>query len=235
MIVKFEEFGNKVIQLAKINITAGTQALNKTANQCRKKVREKMAEVFDRPTPYTLNSIFVKYATDTDQEAIVKIKDSASSGISPTNYLGPEVFGGKRNAKRSEQAFRASGLLESNSQYIIGDKAPKDQYGNLSRGTIQQALADTKSFRDSQQNTNGKKKKKKKNRFFAAAGRDATGESKTIYMRSGSNTIPILIPTHAQTYKKRLDFEAIVEETYNQNVLKNFDEMLQKEWNNITS
>ena len=48
-----------------------------------------MRSVFDRPTPFTLNSIGVKPARKDNLESVVFVKDIA------TSYLAPYEFGGR--------------------------------------------------------------------------------------------------------------------------------------------
>ena len=49
-----------------------------------------MQLVFDRPTPYTLNSTFVSPATKTKLKAEVKLKDESAKGLPATKYLAPD-------------------------------------------------------------------------------------------------------------------------------------------------
>ena len=55
--------------------TAIARGLNETAKVIQRELQGEMGRVFDRPTRWTLNSTYVKYATVQTMEAIVKIKD----------------------------------------------------------------------------------------------------------------------------------------------------------------
>jgi len=90
--------------LLKQVLFAMAKALTQTAVQAQTDIVQAMTQVFDRPTPYTLNSTYVSPATKDRLEATVKLKDVSAKGLPATKYLAAEVFGGTRNAKRSEIA-----------------------------------------------------------------------------------------------------------------------------------
>ncbi len=87
----------------------------------------------DRPTPTTLNSLFVKMATKA-RAAEVYFKDSWASGIPTDTYLQQAVSGGLRPHKRFEKSLIARGIMRSG-QYTVPTTAFMNQYGNASRGT----------------------------------------------------------------------------------------------------
>src|SRR5271157_979482 len=61
-----------------------------------------MTQVFDRPTPYALNSTYVVPATKDRLESFVQLKNGAAKGTPAIKFLDPEVFGEERNPKRGE-------------------------------------------------------------------------------------------------------------------------------------
>ena len=67
-------------------------ALTRTAVEVKDALRAELPRVFDRPTPYTLNSLFVKPARADRLQAETYFKDdSAGSGTPATKYLLPQV------------------------------------------------------------------------------------------------------------------------------------------------
>jgi hypothetical protein len=84
-------------------------AINRTARQVEAKLKQEMARVFDRPTPFTLSSIYVIPSTKYNLTAVVGIKDSAAKGTPASKYLLAEIEGGPRHAKRSEKALQFRG------------------------------------------------------------------------------------------------------------------------------
>ncbi|MFP3428751.1 hypothetical protein SB781_03275 [Paraburkholderia sp. SIMBA_061] len=79
-----------------------------------------MPEVFDRPTPFTINSVAVKGARKTDLEARVFIKDIAAA------YLEPYEFGGNHKL-----IGRGKTWLNPKDRTLL------NQYGNFSKSALQ--------------------------------------------------------------------------------------------------
>lgn len=141
-------------------------ALNRTAAQVKAAQVQAMKTSFDRPTKYTLNSLWIEGAAASQQaagtralpingdpyntrlvrsrylEAQVGLKDdSAGSGTPATKYLAPQIFGGPRNVKRFEKALQAAGAMPRGWVAIPAAGARLDAYGNLSKGQITQILS----------------------------------------------------------------------------------------------
>lgn len=131
-----------------------------------------MKQRLDRPTPTTLNSLFVKYAVKNGQPAKVYFKDSWTSGIPADTYLQQAVGGGQRPHKRFEKALIARGIMRG-SEYAIPTAPFMNQYGNVSRGTMTKILsglgaAETRT--GYQANASGSARSKRKGnalRFFS--------------------------------------------------------------------
>jgi len=114
-----------------------------TATRLAQRVKKGMIPVMkarlDRPTPTTLNSLFVKAATKS-RAAEVYFKDSWASGIPADAYLQQAVGGGLRPHKRFEKALIARGVMQSN-EYAVPTAPFMNQYGNVSRGTMTKILS----------------------------------------------------------------------------------------------
>jgi hypothetical protein len=113
---------------------AMAKALTQTAIQAQTDIVQAMTQVFDRPTPYTLNSTYVISATKDRPESFVQLKDTAAKGTPAIKFLDPEVFGGERNPKRGERALQRMGALAPGSFIAPGARLKLDQYGNISAG-----------------------------------------------------------------------------------------------------
>ncbi|WAR46954.1 hypothetical protein [Methylomonas rapida] len=152
---------------------ATSLAINRTADLVRKAIVAEMKRVFDRPTPFTLNSLYVSPSNKDKLEAVVWLKDgndvvkagpyatmtkdgvnwsryqpkdiakSGNVGTPATKYLGPEIFGGQRNARNSERRLRDAGLLGSSmfTTPAKGAEALLDKYGNMSGSFVKQILS----------------------------------------------------------------------------------------------
>lgn len=122
---------------------AAALALTTTAQDVKAALVEEMASVFDRPTRFTLNSLFVEAATKDSMKARVWMKDKRqeSGGRPATEWLAPQVFGGGRDQKASEKRLSDRGLLPAG-KYIVPAKGLKlDAYGNISRGTMNKIVS----------------------------------------------------------------------------------------------
>lgn len=109
---------------------AAEYALDNTARAIKTRVGQDIPIVFDRPTPYTRNSLQVKLTQGHNMIAWVWFKQPERMR---EHYLVPEVEGGERNAKGFEWKLQA---------YFHPSKYTKlDQYGNMSRGTIMQIMS----------------------------------------------------------------------------------------------
>lgn len=100
---------------------ATAQALTSLAKIVKEAEKEALPSIFDRPTPFTVNSIGVIPARKDTLQATVFVKDIAAA------YLAPYEFGGKNK-------LNAKALLKPVQQ-------PVNQYGNLPRSKIRQLTA----------------------------------------------------------------------------------------------
>ncbi|MDR5815804.1 hypothetical protein QCE62_19645 [Caballeronia sp. LZ033] len=98
---------------------ASAQALTAVAKRVQAAEKAALPQVFDRPTPFTVNSIGVKAAKKNTQEALVFVKDIAAA------YLAPYEFGGTHK------------LIGSGKTWLNPkDMALLNQYGNFSRAAL---------------------------------------------------------------------------------------------------
>lgn len=198
-------------------------ALTRAALEVRDAVKTEMRAVFDRPTPYTMNSLFVRPATAQRLAADVYFKDDrAGSGTPATKYLLPQVEGGSRGAKGLEVALRAVGVLPAGWFVVPGAGARLDAYGNVSRGQIIQVLSqlritlvagatrnlpfDARKQITAQRRAGG--------RFFVIKP-GAKGAAPGVYQREflGKTITPVFIFVRKATYRTRLDFDRITRTT----------------------
>jgi len=201
-------------RLAAAKATAATRV----ALQVREEVRQEMRRVFDRPTPYTLNCLFVRPATAAAPTAEVWVKDDrAGSGTPAVKYLLPQVQGGQRGTKRLEVALRAIGALPTGWLVVPGQGARLDQYGNWSRGQIIQVLSQLRITLTAgyQRNMSFSARqaiaaqRRAGGRFFVRP--IGQGKAPGIYQRefTGRNITPVALFVQRAQYPRRLDFDGI--------------------------
>ncbi|HIC7208558.1 hypothetical protein [Burkholderia stabilis] len=101
-----------------------SQALTATAKLAQGAEKAALPEVFDRPTPFTINSVAVKGARKSDLEARVFVKDIAAA------YLEPYESGGVHK------------LIGRGKTWLNPkDKTLLNQYGNFSQNALQRLEA----------------------------------------------------------------------------------------------
>lgn len=221
-------------------------ALTETAKDIKAAERKEMLDVFDRPTPYTLNSLFLKPATKQRLEAQVYIKDEfgTAKGTPATKYLAPQIFGGRRNQKRFELALQRSAKLPigfNEEIYAVpGEGARLDAFGNVSRGQIVQILSDLRLLEQvagAKQNrltreevatrrARGEKRVSYKNAkyFIGAPGRGKLPLGVWQYIDSafGRGIRPVFIFVRRPRYEPRFDFFFVGQEVARRQFPLNF-------------
>lgn len=205
-------------------------ALNHTANQARIALRAEISSVFDRPTPFTLNAVRVLHARPKTLDAAVFVKDEkdgASKGFAPEDWFRPQVEGGPRTAKRSEDMLRNAGILPSGMFVVPGKGARLDRYGNLSRGHMNQILSGLMAAEDrsgaSANATRSKRSMRKGHALAFFIMRDKSGKATGIGERRGKSMAVVLAFIRQPQYTQRLDFYAVVDKVADDNLEKNID------------
>lgn len=127
---------------------ATSLAINWTAQRVKDAERAEMARVFDRPSPWTLNSVFMKAGTKTKPEARVWLKDetAVSTGTPSSKYLLPQIEGGDRALKGFERMLQRVLAIPAGWRSVPGEKADLDAFGNISRGQLVKILAYFRTF-----------------------------------------------------------------------------------------
>lgn len=147
-------FRRRLEQHPKQQAFAAMRALNDAAFAARRAEQVAMRAVFDRPTPYVLNSVLVRQASRDKLVASVYV-DFFGPGKAPPpeRVLQAEVFGGARALKRAERRLQAVGLLPPGmamvpTRQLLSDTSKVDAYGNV-RGTfIRRLLSYFQAFRE---------------------------------------------------------------------------------------
>lgn len=193
-------------------------ALNHSANQARQALRAEMESVFDRPTPWTLNSIRVLQAKPSaSPEAAVWVQD-VSGGKNPfsaEDYLLPQVDGGERFTRRSEKYLRESGILPAGRFVVPGEGARLDAYGNIQRGQMMQILSGLKAMKLSGSDNAATDSKRSLRKGHATAffvlkrGKTPIG----IAERRGKNLSMVLAFVRQPQYRERFKFHDVVRRT----------------------
>lgn len=218
---------------------ATSLAINRTAQKVKAKEEHEIKDVFDRPTPYIQNSVFIKPSNKQTLTAEVKLKDVTVKGNPANKILDAEIGGGQRRLKRYEKALQAVGALPPGYYTVPGEAAKMDQYGNVSQGQIKQILSFFQSNRDVGYTSNSTDKTREKLRkgsnkrygisYFVGApgdGKSPLGIWMRIHSNFGTAIKPILIFVRHTQYEPIFDFEFVAKTTID----KEFDGEFIKAW-----
>lgn len=199
-------------------------ALTRTAGLVRDDVRRQMPSIFDRPTAYTMNSLFVRPATAQRLQADVWFKDDSATsrqGTPATKYLLPHVQGGERRTKRYERALQMAGHLPSGWLTVPGEFAKMDAHGNISHGQIIQILSQLRITLTAGHTRNMSFDARKQiaaqrragGRYFVIAPGNKQGTTPGVYLRefAGRSIMPVLIFVQRSAYTPRFPFDRITQ------------------------
>lgn len=185
-----------------------------------------MPAVLDRPTAFTLRSLFMRKATAQRPVAEVWFKDDSAASRMATPaavYLEPQVSGGGRRVKRFERALQMAGHMPAGFQCVPGAGCKRDAAGNPSRGQIIQILSQLRITLTAGHIRNMALPDKggKGSASAVAAVRRAGGRyfvakaggvlSPGIYLREfmGQTLLPVFLFKRATAYRARYDFVGI--------------------------
>jgi hypothetical protein len=204
---------------------AAALALTRTAQEIQRQQIREMVDVFDRPTPYTLSSTFVRPATKTRLQAFVGLKDFAAKAIPAAKFLAPAIGGGSRRLKRFEIALRRAGQLPEDFRVVPGSGAKLDPYGNIQPSQIVQILSYFRAFPEAgyranmtaarrQKMARGTKTKRGMAYFVGRpGGRGPLGVWERVQFARGTAVRPVLIFVRHAHYQAIYDFEFVATST----------------------
>lgn len=192
---------------------AASTALTRTAQHAAQiEIPNEMRTVFGNPVAYTLNALRVVPSTKDTLSARVMVKTEAA-GVSPENYLLPQVEGGGRKHKRLENAMRYTGVLSSGQFAMPGKGLDLDANGNVKGAEVRTILAALKGIRGGvgAKGQRAGKGRKLKNDLFA--GQPNGGDRPDgIWRREGKRLRALFIFTNAApAYSQRLDYTGTVQ------------------------
>ena len=187
---------------------AAAKALTFTALAIRDAEKAEMQRVFDRPTPFTLNSLYVKTATPIALTARVWFKGIRGDW----HYLIPQVEGGDRRLKMFEKHLQRAGILPVGMFVVPGAGLKLDQYGNIPGGKIVQLLSAVQALPEvgylaNKSRRRGARRNRKTDNIFA--GRPHPGMPLGVWQRSLSGLKPLIVFVKRPQYRKRFDFYGI--------------------------
>ena len=209
---------------------ASARVLTRIAWKAKDALRASMASVFDRPTPYTMNSVTVipAEAKSDVSFSVVGFKRYAAKGVPAGRYLEPQVFGGMRALKGLERGL----ALRPNRAALPGKWADMNQYGNMSPGQIVTIMSRLNLMRvsPSQQgygkSQRGPKGKRKSEEYFIIPiGRTDSDLPPGVYRRGkeyGGAPLLVVAFVRAPRYRVRFPMHDVIKKVVRENLNSEF-------------
>lgn len=197
--------------------TIAIKTINDAAYDARYRLQKEMRQVFQNPTPYTINTLRVYPMRNITGFARVG-HDALGKGNDPERYLRPQIYGGPRKQTRSEARLQTVLQIQGERVFLTPASGAKlNQYGNVAPSKYVEVLSYFKAFNQSGFVMNRSKRSTARkgitNKFFMVTGNDPNTAhlSKGIYERTrgGKGFKKIFHFAKQPTYKPRYDFYRI--------------------------
>jgi hypothetical protein len=206
--VNMDGFNRKIAGLKENTPKATATALTRTAQYAARKEEDETRRVFNAPTTYTQRAFFTQWATASNLQARVGVKNQSGGRLTPVHWLYAEVEGGEREQKAFERALSNMGFLSSGDSAVPTGAAPRDAYGNVGGGTIRSILS---QLQTQQGGTPAKRRRSAKTAtyFGVPMGTRSGVLTPGVYMRTGGVKQIFAFQQGKRRYSKRLDFFAV--------------------------
>jgi hypothetical protein len=196
--------------------SAVATALTRTGVQIKQAQQSEMRDVFDRPTPDTIGSVYSTTADIGRMFVDVGIKGQAAQGDRGADrWLQWQIKGGQRSLKGFEVLLVRYGLMESDQRAVPGKAARLDGYGNVAKGQITQILSQlrvdsfvgsSRSLPRLQSDDNKATRRAKQNTIRRAYGRAG---GRFIALKKGTRTLlPGIYINEGKDFGARIGFGA---------------------------
>lgn len=121
---------------------AARRAVYELAHRGVADVREEMRRVFDRPTPWVMNGVYVAPLREQNAATVAWKPGGGSKSVPAEKILRAQVEGGARRLKRFERLLG----LPANRIAVPGQWAELDAHGNIRAGQITKILSSLRLF-----------------------------------------------------------------------------------------
>jgi hypothetical protein len=217
--------------------TATSMALNSTARVVEKELKKTMYSIFDRPTPFVMDSLRTILSSEQNLQAKVWFKNPPNMW-DKEHYLAPQVYGGSRPFKRFEHLLQTNAHVSKSLPRgwfaVPGPAARMDAYGNMSRGQLVQLLSAMKAFSESGYRMNRRDKgmggRARNNLQYVVIQPGRGSKLKPgVWLRGPNNSLSqVLAFVPSVSYRKRLSFFEIAQRVMEREMPGQFDRAMQK-------
>lgn len=195
-------------------------AINQTAKDIQKAQRRHISGVFESPSSFTKNALFVRRGTKSNPTAIVGFKQVQS------RYLGVYEQGGGRRYKRFEARLFYAGIIRRG-EYVV-PSSDDDRLGSITRGTLTQILSQVKALREGSatDSARSRRSRRRSGSIFVTRRTDANagrlGLPDGIWRRRNGIIEPLFwIIDKRPQYDSRLQFKDNATRVFNQKIARN--------------
>lgn len=195
------------------------------AHRAVAEVKAEMPRVFDRPTPWVLNGVYVS-PLRSENSATVDWKPGTAGATPASKILRAQIEGGQRNLKRFERLF----ALRPGYNIVPGKWAELDQYGNIKPSQLVQIISYLRLFnevgfaanRSQRQRNRGAKARARSEYFIRPIGATPASHPGTWHLppgvyrvarEQGGAPLLVLAFVRAARYRQRFAPARIVRET----------------------
>lgn len=188
-------------------------AITRTAKILDRELAAELRGELDNPTPYITKGTFSTSASKRSLEATVGIRDQASRGASPAQYVQEHFSGSARGMKPYEVVLQSIGALPQGMRAVPGNGIKLDRFGNPNRRDVQEVIG---AVRRGISVFKGKGKRVVRTGYFIRRPGDARRQAQHlepgVWRRIGSDAvIPVFLFIDEASYRKRFDLRKLGE------------------------
>lgn len=201
-------------------------ALNQTAWEAREEHYRLLPTIFDRPTRFTMRSLYFTRTRPGANDQVVTVGFKDSNRFS-RHYLLPNVEGGSRPHKRFEYWLIQRGIMRSDEFAVPARGVRLDASGNLPGSIMTQILSQLAASPDAGQWETVRSRAgagAKRARYFAPR----QGLPRGIWRRQGKAVSPVLMFVGSPSYSPRYRFDEITRAVAEMRFPLHLDEALQR-------
>jgi hypothetical protein len=209
--------------------------LTRLAQISKQELQTEMRRVFERPTRFAINSIFIRPATKQRLVSEVWLKGEYP-GDPAQSFMRPQIFGGTRPQKKFERMLERARVLPPGWVTVPGKGAKIDSFGNQSPAEIVQILSALSAFpqggvgfsANRTDRSRGRRKGKLRDIFFSGPNlqqRAANGGRLPwgVWERKGRRVQALLFFVRKAQYRKRLAFFEVCQRVATRESERQFD------------
>ena len=201
--------------------SAFARGLTETAKHTKQALRDRLPRYIDRPTKWTLNSMYVFPAEKTDLRSAVAFKTesgkyprSAMRSIPAAESMRRQVYGGQRKLKAFENTLLNNGITKKQRPYVVpGPGAKLNKFGNVTTAFMNKVFYTGLSRGSNSQGydrpLNGRRSASKNGQYFIKS-KGGFGVPIGIFQRKTKRkAVPVFFFVDRARYDPRFPFERL--------------------------